>query len=806
MKISLSWLADFLPVDQSPAGVAALVHRLTMLGFEVESVTRLERGLEGVVAARVEALQPHPNADRLRLVTVDHGAGRMTLVCGAPNVAVGQLVPLARVGALLPGLDNQPLKQARIRGVQSEGMLCSDVELGLSDDHSGLKELDPAAWRPGDPLARDYGLMDVVLDLEITQNRGDAYSILGIARDLAALDGLALTRPAAAAAPRAAQDRRIGVALDPAGDGCPLYAGQLMEGLRVAPSPPWLVNRLEAVGLRAINNVVDATNYVMWELGHPLHAFDLRQVQGGEIRVRFATEGERFTTLDGVERVLDGGHTLICDAQRAVALGGIMGGRDSGIADDTTEILLECASFDPVNIRMGARRAGLSSDSSRRFERGVDPGDVEAVLERARNLIAQLAGGRVAGGVAVAGRDGAGALVASAPVRLRAARCNQVLGLDLPLERMTRHLEALGAVCTPCGGGAVDVVPPSWRRDLEREIDLIEEVVRLEGYDRVEEATVARVPLGQRANPRRDIVERVRREAVVLGYHQVMSYSMVDPALLERLYPERPALRIRNPLAQELSVLRTSLLPSLLATAVHNLNRRAESLRLFELDREFHPDPGSGTGCREPLHLAWLLCGERRPADWQGAAEPFTFHDLKESVTALLARLHLEGLCFLPYLDGVFSANSLAMERGGERLGIFGQLDPRVCESLGTERPVFALDLDLEAVLRHAPGVPRYQPFSRQPSVLRDLSLISSAELPAGDLADTLLRAGRPLLKQVQVVDIYQGPGVPEGQVSRGYRLCFNDAERNLTDNDVDPVVAALLVQAQARHGARLRV
>lgn len=340
MKISLSWLNEFLPVDASPAGVEALAHELTMLGFEVESVQRLERRLEGVVAAYVEKVEPHPNADRLRLVTVDHGEGRLTLVCGAPNVAEGLTVPLARLGALLPGLDG-PLKKARIRGVDSEGMLCSEVELGLSDDHSGLKILDSAAWTPGEPLARDFALDDVVLDLEITQNRGDAFSILGVARDLAALRGVALARPAAAPAPRAAGDRRVEVTIDPACGACSRYAGLLMGGVRVAPSPRWLAARLEAVGLRPIHNVVDVTNYVMWELGHPLHAFDLREVKGGRIHVRHAAEGERFTTLDGQERVLDAQHTLICDGERPVALAGIMGGQNSGIAADTTEILLE---------------------------------------------------------------------------------------------------------------------------------------------------------------------------------------------------------------------------------------------------------------------------------------------------------------------------------------------------------------------------------------------------------------------------------------------------------------------------------
>lgn len=803
MKISLNWLSDFLPVDPLEEGLDHLVHQLTMLGFEVESIEEIDRSLDGVVCAEIIAVEPHPDADKLRLVTVEHGADEtLTLVCGAPNVAVGRKVPLARLGARLPGMDNKPLKQAKIRGVVSKGMLCSEVELGLSDDHEGLMLLEGEEWTSGRPLAEAIGYRDTVLDIEITQNRGDAYSILGIARDLAALNGWELLYPCCDSAPHAAKSRSPEITIDDdcASSGCPRYAGQLMSGVTVGPSPRWMVDRLEAVGLRSISNVVDVTNYVMWELGHPLHAFDLRQLKGGEIRVRFARQDESFTTLDGEERNLGSEHTLICDAERPVALGGIMGGLNSGIEADTTEILLECAAFDPVNIRMGARRAGLSSDSSRRFERGVDFDNIEQVLERARDLIAAVAGATIAGPVADAYPRPREIPV----IKLRPARCTAILGIELAKERMEAHLQSLGCAVASRGTD-LQVTPPSWRFDLEREIDLIEEVVRLEGYEQVPEATAARVPLGQRLNPPRDFATRLREEAVRLGYRQVMGYSMVDPAVQQRCGVEEELLRIRNPLSEDMAALRSSLLPSLVQTAVYNLNRRARQLRLFELDREFHLDPASDTGCREAMHLVLLMCGDRVPESWQGEAVALDVLDMKESVLALLNRFQVVGLRFNPYVDSFWSANSVEILNGAERLGVFGQLEPRFCELLGTEVPLFGADLDLEAMLACKRDGHRFEDFPRQPPVLRDLSFLCPAELPSGELEALLAKAGKPLLQSVRLFDIYQGKGVAAGKVSRSYRLEFNRADQTLRDEDVDPLIETMIKRAAKTLDAELR-
>jgi len=805
MKVSLNWLNDFIDLSLDESDVDELVHQLTMLGLEVEQVERIERDLKGVVCARVDRIEAHPKADKLQLVSVEYGLEEpLRLVCGAPGVRTGMLVPLATLGARLPGLDNRPLKKARIRGVESCGMLLSEVELGLGDDHSGLLELDPGRWKPGDSLAEEFDCRDVVFEFEVTLNRGDALSIMGIARELAALRGVELKRPAAIPAEAVegpGHQLKISIEDDCAEGGCPRYAGQVMDRVRVGPSPRWMADRLEAVGLRSINNVVDVTNYVMWETGHPLHAFDLRQLHGGEIRVRFAAEGERFVTLDGEERLLNAEHTLICDAERAVALGGIMGGLNSGIEDDTSEILLECAAFDPVNIRMGARRAGLASDSSRRFERGVDMENVPEVMERTAALMALVSGARAAGEVV----DVQPRPLSRPPLRLRCARVNAVLGLELDQATVQRHLESLKIGCRPIEEGLLEVRAPSWRFDLEREIDLIEEVARVEGYEQIGVADNARVPLAPHLDPFGEFRDLAKRKVQELGCHQVSSYSMVDPRLLEKIDPDRPWLKVRNPLSEDLAALRNSLLPSMIQTALYNLNRRNDDLRLFEIDREFHPDPESDTGCREDQHLVLLLCGRRRPAGWDGVEIAYNFFDIKELSRSLLQSLNLDNYELLPYLDRAYSANSLAVQAGGKRIGQFGQLDPPLCEDLGTTEPLFVLDLDLQAAYQAARKDRRYQPFSRYPSVYRDLSVVTGEAVKAGELEETIRRAGGELVNEVRLFDLYRGAGIPEGCLSRSFKVCFTADDRSLSEAEVEPVFRKIIAELERVFKARLR-
>ena len=740
MKISLNWLSDFLAIDTSEEGVSRLVDELTMVGLEVESVTRIDRRLDGVVAAKVIQVDAHPDADKLRLATVEFGGeAPLRLVCGAPNLYEGMTTALAQLGACLPGFDNQPLKKAKIRGVESCGMLCSEVELGLSDSHAGILDLDPELWPVGRPLAEEHGWQDVVVDVEVTQNRGDWLSIVGVARELAALRGVSLNTPAADPAPRAEGNRQVRVSIDAAAaKACPRYAGLVMSGARVSPSPAWMANRLSSVGLRPINNIVDVTNYVLWELGHPLHAFDLREVCGEEIRVRLAEKDERFTTLDEIERKLDEEHLLICDAERPVALAGIMGGLNSGIAGDTQDLLIECAAFDPVCIRMGARRAGLTSDSSRRFERGVDMHNVEQVIERTASLMAQLAGARIAGDLV----DCITELPAAHTLDLHVSRCNALLGFQLNRDQVQDCVERLGTKCEIVDEDTLRCTPPSWRFEMQYEENLIEDVARMTGYDQVGESAHARVPLALRANELLEFGNAAREQMLRLGFQHVVGNPMVDPKMLERLLPDTPHLRIRNPLAEEMGALRPSLLPSLLATAVYNLNRRNDDLSLFELDREFHPDSEAETGCREVPHLALVMAGRHRLPSWQEGERASSIYDLKEAVLELLQGLRLDAVRMEPVQLAPFSANCLLLKVGKRQVGVLGQVDPLALESLGCQVPVFAADLDLEALQGYARRNPKYKAFSRYPSVWRDLAVITSEDLPAGDLLTAIRKAG----------------------------------------------------------------
>jgi phenylalanyl-tRNA synthetase beta chain len=784
--------------------VSGIVHDLTMLGFEVESITAHSRDLTGVVCVRITDVQPHPDADKLRLVTVDRGPeGPLTLVCGAPNVRVGMQVPLARLGATLPGMDG-PLKKAKIRGVVSEGMLCSEVELGLSTDHSGLLELD-SGWTPGECLQERLGCCDTVIDIDITQNRGDAFSILGIARELSARRGLPLTLPASPLPPRSSHTLPLTVEIaEEARSAAPRYIGLVLDGVTVGPSPRWLRDRLEAVGLRSINNVVDVTNYVMWETGHPLHAFDLRQVKGNGIVVRHARAGEPFVTLDGASRSLDTGALLICDRERPVALAGIMGGENSGIADDTTAVLLECACFDPVVIRMGARALNLASDSSRRFERGVDMVNLQFVVDRAASLLGELAGARLAGDPV----DCHPAPCHRPEVALRPARANALLGLQLDAATMARHLRSLGITVRE-QDGLLHCTAPGWRFDLEREVDYIEEIVRLQGYDSVPDSLSARVPLDQPQDPRPAFQRRLRDAMVGLGFRQTSTYSMVDPRVLEAVWPGRPALEISNPLAADMSRLRNSLLPSLLEAAVYNLNRRQRVVRLFELDREFHPDPTSGTGCREPRHLVAVLAGDHRETGWLAPGRTVTVHDLREALLCLLGGLSPEAPTFEALPDpadaGPFSENSRRVLLDGASLGILGQLRPQVVEALGGSEPVYAMDLDVETLLARPESQRQFRPFPRQPAVHRDLSLLLDKNKEAG-AAETLIRQqAKGLLHGLRLFDIYEGQGVPEGSRSLSWSLQFCAEDRSLTDVEIDPVMKRILSALERELGATLR-
>jgi len=635
MKVTYNWLKEFVDFDLSPTALADL---LTMLGLEVEGVEQIGGGLDEVVVARVVEKAQHPNADKLSLCKVDNGREILDVVCGAQNFKQGDTVALAQIGAVLPG--DFKIKRTKIRGEESCGMLCSEKELALAVESTGIMVLS-ADLPLGVPLFDALGIKDTVFEIGLTPNRADCLSVIGIAREIAAKLGTKLKLV----------EHTVSEGTDPVGNhvgvtiaaptGCPRYAARYISGCTIAPSPVWLANRLQAVGVRSINNVVDITNLIMIELGHPLHAFDSRQVAGGQIVVRKAAEGELFITLDGQERVLKADDLVICDQQRAVALAGIMGGQNSEIKDDTRDILLESAFFDPPTIRRTSKRLGLHTESSHRFERGADIGMVPMALDRAARLMAELAGGTIAAGLV----DNHPAPRQPISILFRPQRCNEMIGIQLTAERMAELFRNLAFGVEHTSDGSLQVDIPSWRIDIEREIDLIEEICRLNGFDQIPATMPVAAVISDRPSRHQQLQRLVRDHFVAEGMNEIVTFSFIGPDGADKLGlaaddPRRAGIRLCNPLAEEQSVMRTTLMPGLLDTASRNMSFRSLDLRLFEMRRIYVPKAGEELP-HEPIWVAGLFSGARFAEGWCQQSTETDFFDAKAVLESLFSRLQI---------------------------------------------------------------------------------------------------------------------------------------------------------------------
>jgi phenylalanyl-tRNA synthetase beta chain len=807
MRISLKWLSQYvlLPAPEE------LARRLTAVGLEVEALERTGAGLAGVVVARILSSEKHPNAEKLSVTTVDRGDGApLQVVCGAKNYAVGDLVPLATVGTSLPG--GLEIKKATLRGVESSGMLCSARELGLAEEASGLLILD-RGLEPGTPIAAALHLEDVLLEVNVTPNRPDCLSHLGIAREVAALLGQAVRLPPpglAEAGPAAAG--LVKVRID-APDRCARYAARVVEGVRIGPSPAWLARRLEACGVRSISNVVDATNFVLLELGHPLHAFDLDRVAGAEIVVRPARPGERLTTLDGKERALDPSDLLIADRDRGSALAGVMGGGDSEISGGTTRVLLESAWFAPGGIRRTSRRHGLKSEASYRFERGADPGMVIPALDRCAALIAELGGGTVRPGVV----DCHPAPARPATVRLRWRRPAELLGLEVPREEARRVLAGLGFAESSADAEGATFAVPSWRVDVAIEEDLVEELVRTRGYDAIPE-TLPPSAMGTPAEPAEALaVARIRQAIEGAGFSEAVNFSFVaEPDLAPLRYDvavgdgRRRALGIalKNPISADLALMRTSLVPSLLRNAARNRAQRVDDVRLYEVARVYHPAAADAPGdepSAEDTRVAGVLLGRRAPVGWAVPAEAVDFHDAKAAVAAVLEALGVEAVRWEvgsePWLHPRFAARLLASD--GEPLGWMGVLHPRVARDFDVPRGVLAFELRLEALVRHGQLVPRYRPIPGVPAVLRDLAVVVEEAVAA----EAVLAAVRqePLVEAATLFDVYRGAPLPAGRKNLAMAIRYRAPDRTLTDAEAEAAHRRIVERLKALLGAELR-
>ena len=814
MKFSEAWLLGWVDPGLT---TSALAEQLTWAGLEVESVAPAAApdGFSGVVVAEVLEARPHPNADRLKLCVVDPGAGgdRVEVVCGAPNARAGMRAALARPGARIAG--GVKVRRAKIRGAASEGMLLSMRELGIGEDHDGIIELDPDA-PPGADVREVLGLDDPVFDLSVTPDRGDCLSVAGIAREVGAIHRLSVRGPALDPVAPEIEDR-LPVALE-APEGCARYAGRVVRGVDpAARTPLWMAERLRRCGVRAVSPVVDVTNYVMLELGQPLHAFDLHRLEGG-IRVRRARAGERLTLLDERDVELHPSTLVIADHRCPVALAGIMGGLDTAVSGATRDVFLESAWFAPADLMGEPRLYKLNTDASHRFERGVDPGLQKSALERATRLLLEIAGGRP--GPVVDERAPSHLPVRSA-IRLRAARIERVLGMALSAVEVANGLRWLGMEVTEAEGGW-SVTPPTHRFDVAIEEDLIEEVVRLAGYDQVpaEEVEGTVRPGG---DPEAGVpVSRLRRALVDRGYQEAVTYSFVDPALQSLLDPETPPIRLANPISSELSVMRTHLWMGLCGALVRNANRQERRVRLFETGLRFRRDPkltarigdvaGWGDRGRDQVAdvdqercIAAAAMGPAHPEQWGSADRDVDFFDLKSDVEALLGLTgQPERFSFAPFVHpALHPAQTAEIRDGGEPVGLIGALHPSVRRQLGLPAPAFVFEIAL-APLATA-RLPAYAPVSRYPSVRRDLAVLLDEGIAVERLLGVIRRDAPATLNDVVVFDLYRGEGIGAGRKSIAIGLTFRSDSRTLDDTEVDGLVEAIVAGLEAELGAALR-
>jgi phenylalanyl-tRNA synthetase beta chain len=778
MKLSLSWLRDYVDFDlDGPALAKTLSESLA----ETEFVGEVGEGVAGIVAARVVTVEGHPDADALSVCVVDWGEGSSTVVCGAPNVRAGMIAVLAPPGARIAG--GRTLSQQTIRGRRSHGMLVSAAELGLEESSEGLIEL-PSDSEPGADVRPLLGIGDAVVDIEVPPNRPDCLGVLGVAREVAAIVGSELKRPAITLEEggERAEEMAAVVLDDP--KGCPRYIARVISGLSIGPSPAWLVRRLRSVGQRSISNVVDITNFVMLEYGHPIHAFDYDRLEAKRIVVRRARAGEVLTTLDGEERKLEPSHLLICDGDVPVALAGIMGGGETEVSEGTRSVLLECAWFDPVVVRRGATRLGLRTEASMRFEHGVDVDAMDEVAARACSLFASLAGGRVAAGSVDVGTK-------SRPpqsVTLRPRKVREMLTDDLSDALIVEHLRRLGfGVGEAAGGGTpLAVSVPAHRLDVEVEADLIEEVGRIYGFERI----APEVPYHTiEATADRDLAARgaVREAMVTLGFIEVVTTAFVRPETLRWIAKESGAagaIELSNPVNKAFPFLRTSVIPGILDVVRRNVNVGERDLRIFEIGKVFAERDGDFD---ERWALAGALTGGADRRSWGRTARGIDFFDGKGTLWALAEALKVDSLeadCYDgPMLDG---RSGSRLRVGDLDVGVFGMISEDVLESWELPSPVFVFELDLDLLSGLCKTIGDYVPLPRFPRVRRDIALVVDESVRAGDVLGEIVGAGEALLADVEVFDVYRGEQIGAGKKSIGFALTYMSAERTLTDAEVD--------------------
>lgn len=791
MKFSEQWLRGWVSPQVNRD---ELVARLSMAGLEVDSVTPAAGVFSGVVVGEVLSTEQHPDADKLRVCQVSNGAETFQVVCGAPNVRPGLKIPFAMIGAELPG--DFKIKKAKLRGVESNGMLCSQAELQVGEGNDGLMEL-PSDAPVGQDIRAYLDLEDASIEVDLTPNRGDCLSLAGLAREVGALYGAPVTRPAVTAVPAVHDEVRSIEVLAPS--ACPRYLGRVIRNVDLSrPTPLWMVERLRRADVRSIDAAVDITNYVMLELGQPLHAFDLAEINGG-IRVRMAEEGEKLVLLDGQEVTLRSDTLVIADHSRALAIAGVMGGEHSGVSATTRDVFLESAFFDQIAVAGKARSYGLHTDASHRYERGVDWQLAREAMERATGLLLEITGGE-AGPITETVNEQY--LPSIAPVTLRAQRVEQMLGLVIEEAQIVSLLTGLGLGISADGAGQWRVEVPSHRFDISLEVDLIEELARLYGYNRLPvRYPQARLAPQPKTEARAHLPE-LRRLLVARGYQEAVTYSFIDPKQFELFSPGVEPLLLANPISNDMAAMRSSLWPGLVKALSHNLNRQQDRVRMFESGLRF---VGQLDGLKQEPMLAGVVCGSRLPEGWAQGRDPVDFFDVKADVEAVLGFAGaLDAFAFVPGSHPALHPGQTArIEREGRLVGFVGAIHPELSKTLGLDRPVFVFELVLAEVA--AGKMPKFSELSRFPEVRRDLALVADRDVAASAVLEVIRENAGEWLTDLRLFDVYQGKGIDPHRKSLAVGLTWQHPSRTLNDDEVNTTTQNILTSLEQRLNATLR-
>jgi len=801
MLVPISWLKEYIDFELSPDELA---EQLNLTGTAVESIKTLGEGLENVRVGQLLEVKPHPDADKLSVTTVYIGRPEtLQVVCGAKNIKPGDKVPVALIGAHLP--NGVEIRAAKLRGVTSQGMLCSQAELKLGNDTGGIYIL-PEDVEVGELFAKAMGLDDTILELEITPNRPDCLSMVGVAREVGMITGGKLRKPAVSVSesPEKAEDVASVEILDP--DLCPRYVARIIKGVKIGPSPGWMQQRLQKAGMRPINNIVDITNYVMLELAQPLHAFDFDTLKGRKIIVRRAKNGEHITTLDGVIRELDESMLVIADAERAVALAGVMGGADTEVSDETVDVLLESAYFEPKSIMRTSRNLGLLSESSARFEKGIDPNGSAFAADRAAQLMAEIAGGSVMQGAI----DVYPNIIEPKKLPLRMERVNAILGTRLSVEEIISILSRIELSASPVEGTTdMWVIAPTFRPDLEREIDLIEEVARIYGYNNIESTLPESSGKQGGLSLRQKIAESIKNRLVASGLSEIITYSFIDPRDVDKLQvpegdPFRWFVKLMNPLSEELSVLRTTLLVNLLRVLKYNVNREQYDVQVFEVGHVFWHEKGKELPEEETM-LGIALTGAWQADQWYEKARGVDFFDLKGAIEAVMDELGVTDWSVRQFAHpALHPGRSAELLIGDDSIGFFGELHPDAQAAIDMPR-AFVAELNFNKLIDKAKIVKTFAEIAKYPAISLDIAVLVDADVMHDRLLEIIEAEGRPILEQVRLFDLYTGKGIPEGKKSMAYSMVFRAPDRTLTDEEALDARERIVDRLNKELGAEIR-